>query len=171
MAKGTFTAADPVPCGKDGVSKKIDAAAYEVIMDTKGTLQWPDDTGSERPLVIAMSQQAPQEYLDYLDSRNISWIVCEEKTIDLEETCRILHDTFGVRRMAVVGGGHINGGFLEAGLLDEVSMVIGPGIDGREGMTAAFDGLPADHAPTQLKLENTKVWDNGAVWLRYKVLS
>ena len=43
-----------------------------------------------------------------------------------------------MERMAIVGGGTINAAFLNAGLLDEVSILLGPGIDGRNGMTAAF---------------------------------
>ncbi len=40
-------------------------------------------------------------------------------------------------RAAVVGGGHINAGFLAAGLLEEVSILIDSGIDGRGGMSMA----------------------------------
>lgn len=81
----------------------------------------------------------------------------------------ILHDAFGVERMAVLGGGTINAAFLDAGLLDEVSILLGPGIDGRKGMTATFDGLPEDREPVQLKLMSVQPYENGAVWLRYAV--
>lgn len=69
--------------------------------------------------------------------------------------------------MAIVGGGTINAAFLNAGLLDEVSILLGSGIDGRKGMTAAFDGLPLDTEPVNLKLISVQTYDNGAVWLRY----
>lgn len=39
------------------------------------------------------------------------------------------------------GGAVINGAFLKAGLLDEVSILIGAGIDGRKGMPGVFDGF------------------------------
>lgn len=81
----------------------------------------------------------------------------------------ILHDEFGVERMAIVGGGHINAGFLDAGLLDEVSVLLGPAIDGRGGMAAMFDGLPMDREPFQLQLESVKPFADGAILLRYKV--
>lgn len=83
--------------------------------------------------------------------------------------CEILADKFDVERMAVVGGGHINAGFLKDGLLDEVSILIGAGIDGRAGMAVVFDGLEADHPVTQLKLTDVKKYDSDAVWLRYTV--
>ena len=75
----------------------------------------------------------------------------------------------GVERMAVVGGGHINAGFLAAGLLDEVSVLIGAGIDGRGGMAAVFDGLPMERPVTPLRLTAVQSYESGAVWLRYNV--
>ena len=83
--------------------------------------------------------------------------------------CGILAQEFGVKRLAVVGGGHINAGFLAAGMLDEVSMLIGAGIDGRGGMAAVFDGLLMSSAVTQLQLLKVQQFDSDAVWLRYKV--
>lgn len=61
------------------------------------------------------------------------------------------------------------GGFLDAGLLDEVSILLGPGIDGRKGMTATFDGLPMNREPVLLRLAKVEAYENGAVWLRYQV--
>lgn len=97
------------------------------------------------------------------------YIVCGKTHIDLARACDILNREFGVERMAIVGGGHINAGFLDAGLLDEVSILIAPGIDGRGGMAAAFDGLPVDREPYQLKLTGVTPYEDGAVWLRYAV--
>lgn len=163
-----FEAKDPAVYGKEGFSKKTEAAGYEVIVDTKGTLRW-DSWERERPLVIVTSEQVTKEYLDYLDSRDISWIVCGKGRIDLARACEILAEAFGVARMAVVGGGAINAGFLDAGLLDEVSVLIGPGIDGRGGEPCAFDGLSAEHKVFALKLVESRVFENGAVFLRYSV--
>lgn len=167
---GTFTPKEPAePVGQEGFSKKREAPGYEVVVDTKGILLWKDDRESESPLIIVMSQAASKEYLAYLDSLGISWIVCGDQRIDLTQAAEILAQEFGVERMAVVGGGTINGAFLDAGLLDEVSILLGPGIDGRKGMTATFDGLPMDREPVQLKLTEFKSYDNGALWIRYAV--
>ena len=153
--------------GKEGFSKKSDAAGYQVVVDTKGTLLWRDDSNSGTPLVVILSEAVTTEYLAYLDSLHISWIVCGQKRIDLRRAAEILYSEFGVERMAIVGGGTINAAFLDAGLLDEVSILLGPGVDGRRGMTATFDGLPMDREPVNLRLENVKAYENGAVWLRY----
>ena len=80
----------------------------------------------------------------------------------------ILCDNFGIERLAVTGGGHINGAFLEAGLLDEVSFMLAPGIDGRAGMVAVFDGIADKNRPaTNLTLCDVKQMGE-TVWLRYK---
>lgn len=163
-----FVAEHPAPYGKEGFSKKEDAAAYEVIVDTKGILRW-DHWQREKPLVIVASEQVTGEYLAYLDSLGISWIACGKARIDLARACEILADQFGVVRMAVVGGGTINAAFLDAGLLDEVSILLAPGIDGRGGMAAAFDSLPMDREPFMLTLTNVQTYEDGAVWLHYTV--
>lgn len=169
MAEGEFVPRDKTPAEKEGFSKKAEAAGYEVVVDTKGSLLWRNDTGSAKPLVIITSKQVTKEYLAYLDENSISWIVCGEKNIDLSAAMKILYREFGVERMAVVGGGNVNGGFLDAGLLDEVSILLGPGIDGRKGMTATFDGLPMNREPVLLKLTKVEAYENGAVWLHYQV--
>lgn len=156
--------------GREAFSKAADAAGYEIVMDTRGTLLWEDDPASRRPLLIVTSEEVSREYLDYLDERHISWIACGKGRIDLKRVCGILAEQFGVERMAVVGGGHINARFLEAGLLDEVSVLIGAGIDGRGGMAAVFDGLEMDRPVTPLKLTDVRKFPSDAVWLRYSVM-
>lgn len=167
--KGEFTPQNYEPYGKDNFSKKKTTDDYEIVVDTKGVLLWKNDSEYDSHHLIITSQKVSKEYLEYLDGKNISWIVCGDDKIDLAKACEILAEKFGVKRMAIVGGGHINGGFLSAGLLDEVSILIGSGIDGREGMAAVFDGLAQDCEPIQLKLKSVQSFDSGAVWLRYSV--
>lgn len=82
---------------------------------------------------------------------------------------QILRSEFSVERLAVVGGGHINAAFLTAGLLDEVSLMVGAGIDGRKGMTAVFDGIEdMDYPTTTIKLVGVKRVGENTVWIRYK---
>jgi riboflavin biosynthesis pyrimidine reductase len=75
--------------------------------------------------------------------------------------------------VAVVGGGKINGGFLAAGLIDEVSAMIAPGIDGRTEQPALFDGIhnKGGFLPTTLAFNEVKTFPNGVIWARYKVVN
>lgn len=165
---GAFHSEKSEPYGKEGFSKATQAEGYEVVVDTRGTLLW-DGIAEDRPLLVLTSQQVSRDYLAYLDSLHISWIACGAEKVDLARACEILAGEFGVERMAVVGGGHINAAFLAAGLLDEVSILMGTGIDGRGGMAAVFDGLPMNRPVTQLQLTHVSQYGSGAVWLRYLV--
>lgn len=155
--------------GHESFSRNADADGYEIVIDTRGTLLWDEPDTSERPLLIVTSERVSRDYIAYLEGLHISWIACGKERVDLARACEILASAFGVERMAVVGGGHINAAFLAAGLLDEVSVLIGAGIDGRGGMAAMFDGLPMNQSLTQLHLESVKPFESGAVWLRYTV--
>lgn len=165
---GKFQAEDHTGCGKENFSRKTDAAGYVIVADTHGTLLWNKETDTEKPLLILTSTSAPQEYLDYLDRQNISWIACGNEHIDLKRASEILNTEFGVQRMGIVGGAAINTGFLTAGLLDEVALLIGPGIDGRTEMPSVFEGRE-DASPLPLRLKNVKSYDNGDVVIRYQV--
>ncbi len=165
---GAFTAKDTTPYGREGFSKKADADGYEVIADTKGKLLWQDAADMEKPYLILTSEQVTQEYLCYLDELHISWIACGKDRIDLARAADILATEFHVKRMGVVGGAAINTAFLDAGLLDEVSILVGAGIDGRGRMASVFDYLEQDHPLIRLKLTDVRKFDSDAVWLRYQ---
>lgn len=123
-----------------------------------------------RPLLMILSEQASQEYLNYLKQKHISYITTGRDGIDLASALETLRTVFGVNRLAVVGGGHINGSLLDQGLIDEVSIMYGYGIDGREGMTAAFDGRTMERNPVRLAFKSVEEQD-GIVWMRYQVVN
>ena len=168
---GKFEVKNYRPLDTESFSKKVDAASYEIVVDTNGTLLWNDDKDYETPHIIITSEKVSTEYIAYLDAKNISRIACGKSKIDLNRAVEILAENFNVKRLAIVGGALINGAFLDAGLLDEISILIGLGVDARKGMPAALDGLPMDREPFKLKLEGVKTFDSGAVWIRYKVLN
>ncbi len=166
---GVFQAEDATPVACEAVHKAVEAEAYSVVLDNKGTLLWEDALLDEKPLLCIVSEQASAAYLAYLREKNISYIAAGGQQTDLRRAAEILAADFGVKRMAIVGGGKVNGGFLAAGLIDEMSLMIAPGIDGRTGQPSVFDGLPADAEPLRLKLTDVKAYDCGTVWMRYKV--
>ena len=166
--KEPFVPQDPTPVGREEFFKSHDAKSWEAVTDTHGTLRWPDDDTPDRICIV--SQQASREYLNYLRERGISYIATGDNSIDLSRALSILQFEFGSERIGVVGGGHINGSFLREGLLDEVSMLYGAAIDGREGFCAAFDGIDIGHNhPYMLRLKSVSQMGNDSVWIRYNV--
>ncbi len=64
------------------------------------------------------------------------------------------------------GGGRINGSMLREGLVDEVSLLVAPVVDGRIGMPAVFDVDGEDIAPFRLALESVERRADDVLWLR-----
>lgn len=55
---------------------------------------------------------------------------------------RLLHElktSFGIQRLMIAGGGYVNGSFLQAGLIDEVSIVLAPVADGNTRSVSTFE--------------------------------
>ena len=166
-----FVAKDKTPLGKKEVFKSTDRNDFHICPDTKGTLQWDSATMEDgRPLLVLTSESTPAEYISYLRSKDISYIATGKGNIDLADAMDTLGSEFGVKRLAVLGGGLINGGFLAAGLIDEVSLLLAPGIDGREGWRAMFDGISDQtKMPTKLKLQSVERLGNDILWIKYEL--
>ena len=167
-ADGVFRPKNHQYCG-ECFYKAADSAGYQVCMDTRGTLLWETNKVDGKPLVVVTSEKASAEYLEYLKLRGISYIACGAEKIDLKKAVSILEKDFHVKLAVLTGGGHINASFLDAGLVDEVEMMFGPGIDGREGWAASFDGRAQDKNPVLLDLQEVEKLEKGTVLLKYKV--
>ena len=164
-----FIADDPDEIGCEKVCRFGDHSAYTIGLDSRGRLQWPSNEFDGGLLVIT-SESAPKAYLDRLESQQISYLATGDNgQINLPRALELLHDHFGIERLALTGGGNLNGSFLKEGLIDELSIMIAPGIDGRRGMVSAFDGLPdSPESPYHLELTAVEQPGNGVVWLRYR---
>ncbi len=167
---GAFKPNDATPIREESAWKSVDADNYCVILDTNGTLLWESAYSDDQPLLCIVSEQVTREYLGYLKEKGISYIATGKERIDLPRAMEILHDTFGVKRTGVVGGGKINGAFLAAGLIDEMSLMIASGIDGRSNQPSVFDGIAENSEPVRLKLSHFKAYDCGTVWMRYMIV-
>lgn len=167
---GEFKSESAASAGRETVSKKTDSSnGYNIVADTKGTLLWNSDDQYDKPHIILLSEQVSTEYLSYLDGKNISYVVTGKNHIDLARAAEILKETFGIERLGVVGGPAINTAFLDAGLLDEVIVLIGAGIDGRASFPPVFNRSDnRKKEPTPLELVDVKKYGSGAVFIRYK---
>ena len=89
------------------------------------------------------------------------------------EAMEIIHERFRINKISLQGGGIIDGAMLAAGLLDELSLVIYPGIDGLTTTSPSiFEYLGASvERPANgqtLELLSSETRSHGFVWLRYK---
>ena len=119
------------PAGPQAVHVARRAKSYAIAVDTLGKLRWSTDDIDGDHLICIVSEQAPADYLVMLRRTGISYVVSGASEVDLIQAVNLLMEQFGIRTLLLEGGGHINGAFLEAGLVDEISVLIAPGIDGR----------------------------------------
>jgi riboflavin biosynthesis pyrimidine reductase len=84
-----------------------------------------------------------------------------------------LGDTFSIGTILLEGGGRTNGAFLKAGLIDEISLLVYPGIDGLAGVPSVFEFIGnADERPAggrSLRHIGTETLEGGLAWLRHGV--
>ena len=151
------------------VARKADS--YAISVDTHGKLRWSGGDLDGDHLICVVSEQAPEDYLDYLRENGISYIVAGPSAVDLPQAMDQLGEHFGIRTLLLEGGGHINGGFLEADLVDELSLLLIPGIDGRHDIPAVFDGIsPSRTTAVPLRLKSVDQREGGILWIRYEVV-
>src|SRR5262249_5794926 len=120
-----------------------------------------------------LTEQVPDSYLTGLRTDGVSYIFAGEQRIDLALALQVLTRELGTKRLLLEGGGKINGAFLRAGLIDEISLVIQPAIDGTQGAPSVFDS-DNDEAGLQspinsMVLTSSQMLEDGAVWLRYQL--
>ncbi len=140
--------------------------------DARGELRFdkPDVDGDHT--VILTSAAAPADYLAHLRSAGVSYLLCGKARVDLPRALRKLHKSFGLKKLVLQGGGTFNGAMLRAGLVDEISQVIVPVVDGGgPTITGLFDapGRPAGGSVGTLKLLRHEPMKGGVHWFRWRV--
>ncbi|WP_158808901.1 dihydrofolate reductase family protein [Beijerinckia sp. L45] len=150
------------------------AERYAIGLDAHGKMNWGtrnDITGDH--VVMVLTESVSDAHLDALRRAGVSYIFGGRDAIDVARVLGILGTTFGIKRLLVEGGGRINGSFLKAGAIDEISLLLAPAVDGLVGTPTVFDytGEPDDATAKRLavKLVSTEVLDGGIVWLRHTV--
>ena len=165
-----FVSASNTPAGKQPIFVARRADSYAISVDTLGKLRWSSGDLDGDHLICVVSERVPPDYLTMLREKGISYIVAGESSVDLTEAVDQLGEHFGIRTLLVEGGGHINGAFLQADLIDEISVLVVPGIDGRHQIPSVFDGVnPARNTAVPLKLKSVEQRANDTLWIRYTV--
>jgi 2,5-diamino-6-(ribosylamino)-4(3H)-pyrimidinone 5'-phosphate reductase len=145
-----------------------DHDSFAFAVDPRGKLVWKSGDIDGDHVVAILSERVSDSYLASLRSRHISYLLAGAEDIDLAAALAKI-GALGVRTLMLEGGGRVNGSLLEAGLVDEVSLLIAPVVDGRVGSPSVFD-IAKDATPYRLALESMEQRDDALVWLRYRVV-
>lgn len=78
-----------------------------------------------------------------------------------------IKELYHINIFTLCGGAEINAVFLKADLVDEISIVIGPVIDGNRNVLTFVGTENTDGFPKYFKLKEVEKLDNNGVILRY----
>ncbi|MCP1912534.1 riboflavin biosynthesis pyrimidine reductase [Bradyrhizobium elkanii] len=146
------------------------AEEYAVLIDPHGKLHWTGPTTYGAATILLLGRDVPDTHLAELACDGISYVVAEGEKIDLGHALATLNAKFGIKRLILEGGAHTNAEFLEAGLVNEISLLLFPAICGRAGSQTLFGARPDGLADRlQLSAISAEVRQAGVVHLRYKV--
>ena len=149
-----------------------EAETFAIGTDTSGALRFDEDNVGGDHAVVITTEKASKAYLTHLRDNGVSYLICGKEKINLKKAMKKLRAKFGIERLFLEGGGVINGSMLQAGLIDEISQLIIPIIDGGGADVTGFfesSGKPPATAVAALKLISQKTLEGGTQWLRYKV--
>ncbi len=146
------------------------ASFFAVAFDRHGSLGWKgpriedEDPGYGGAHIIeVLCESVPQACLAYLHSAGVSYIFAGKDDIDVPLALHKLRSIFGIRRLLLEGGSLLNGSFLRADFIDELSLVLLP-VTGNAQDRSLFDGS----VTTFFRLEEMERLEDGAAWLRYR---
>ena len=114
------------------------AQSYAIAVDPSGKLTWQSNAIDGEHVITIVSERVSDDYLAFLQSKRVSYLFGGRTNIDLAKVLAKLRSEFGIKRLLLEGGGKINGSFLAADLIDELSVLIAPVADGSIGTPTLF---------------------------------
>ena len=165
--------APAVPAG-DFIAQP-DFGMFYVSVDPHGKLGWKSSTlryvDTTAHVVEVLTEQVGNAYRAFLRKLGISYIIAGETELDHGLALSKLKEEFNIETLMLGGGGVLNWSFLQAGMCDEISIVLAAAADGSPDTPPVFraaEGISESKA-LGFTLKEAKVMDGGAIWLRYGV--
>ncbi|MCP3140826.1 RibD family protein [Pyxidicoccus xibeiensis] len=158
---------EPIP-RKDFIAKR-DAESYAIALDPSGKLTWKSGSIDEEHVITVLTEEVSDDYLAFLQQRGVSYLFGGAKTLNLKRVLQKLAREFGIQKLLLEGGGKINGSFLAADLIDELSLLLVPVADGGIGTPSLFDAKEGRAVARPLELISMRRRKGDLLWLRYRV--
>lgn len=161
-----------VPDGDFIVDDK--AKQYYVSIDVDGEIGWESGTfrnrgRTESHVIEILTKATPVSYKAYLQKQGVSYIIAGETRLDCKMAMEKLYKLFHIGKLLICGGGVVNWSFLQAGMIDELSLLLAPVTDGGCGSASLFTQIPVygKGEPVEFQLKNVESVGNGGLYLTY----
>lgn len=151
------------------------AEMYYVSVDPSGKLGWKSSVltyqDTTAHVLEVLTEKAGNSYKAFLRKLGISYIIAGTDSLDYAVAMEKLKLLFGIQTLMLGGGGVLNWSFIQAGMCDEVSIVMTAAADGSSETPALFEtrGDLALDSPVRFQLEHLEAKDGSSIWLRYMV--
>lgn len=152
------------------------AELYYISVDVDGEIGWESGTfcnkGRAPAHVIEILTASTQTaYKAYLRKTGVSYIIAGDNKLDCETAMKKLYQLFHIEKVLICGGGVVNWSFLQAGMVDELSLFLAPVTDGGSGSAALFTQIPSltKGKPVEFLLKETEKIGDGGLRLNYRV--
>jgi 2,5-diamino-6-(ribosylamino)-4(3H)-pyrimidinone 5'-phosphate reductase len=164
----------PVETGDDyNKPEKEGNLSYWVIPDTKGTLQGVLHAYRRyefcKDVVLLISGQTSQDYIDYLEARHYDYIIGGDEFVDYREAFKILGTKYNAGRILVDTGPTLSGILLKQRLVDKISLLVHPVLAGNSSPNV-FDNLDLNEENIVLKLEKQETLGNNYLHMVWRMV-
>lgn len=141
---------------------------FRIVVDSGGRLPVDArliDAGSASRVLVAATERVPIASVTRLEARGVTVLACKsgDRGVDLADLCARLF-SMDVTSVLLEGGSELNGGFLDADLVDRVAVFIAPVLIGGTAAPTAVAGHGRALADA-LRLSDVNVRPVGADWL------
>ncbi|HEX3905633.1 MAG TPA: RibD family protein [Polyangia bacterium] len=172
MSKGTpHPPSRPEKVARPHHFAKRDARTYAIAFDRSGKLHFAKaDIGGDH-VVVLLGPGVPDAHLAELAGDGVSYVVASDEAMSPLPLFEVLGRELGIKRLLVEGGGNVNGSLMAAGVVDEISLLVAPAIDGAVGVTGVFEVPEAAGLAGKVRLRfvGSEALAHGVVHLRYGV--
>lgn len=151
----------------------LGAKRYYIAIDRHGEIGWTKPTasygGQTATVIEILTAQAGNGYKNFLRRHGIPYLICGEREVDFKLMLTKLHQFYGLQNLMLGGGGILNWSFLDQQLVDEISLVMAPVVDGSTKSARLFNSIYGrDTHPISFSPLALQTYPDGALWLRYR---
>ena len=128
---------------KDNIIKYSTGTKFSIVFDRKGLLGYELEKiysnefyklfHGDSKLLTVLTEQAKDEYLAYLQSIKLPYIIAGKEDMDLKLALKKLKKEFGINKILHEGGPTMSEAFEKEDLIDEFSLIYFPVIGGVDG--------------------------------------
>ena len=178
FADGLLKDKEPLPSAGEAFPREdyiaeCDASKYYLAIDPSGTVAYDSKYIEKRGrgkhgIIHVLTENISDDYLSYLRKLEISYIFCGRELLDPVMMMEKAYSLFGIRKAILSGGAYADWTLLEKGLVDELTVMFNPVVDGNPAAHSVFrrsEGM--DAASVGLKLVSAEITDGDGLLVTY----